>query len=382
MSGYRLRQRLLMRRLPEASKHILACLVTGLYLAGCASTETLSAKTPPDNVPTAGLNAPETARTPAPAPPVADAHIRQIDDHYAKTAAETRQRIQEALNAIKQAPTAAEVAALKATITRLEAQVTRLTAGTTRTEGALTGLTTRIETVERAQAERTPKEPAATSPPPSGALQKTERPEMRVDPADGGFDEALAALNGPTKATEPIRRWVELHPTHPKAAEGYFQLGLYFLNRNYPVAATYYFKRIQADWPLSLQAKETQAILANVPAPRAPAPQTLPKKPTTAAKRAGQERTPTTKSPVAMPNDDRDLPQAKGPTPKTGEAMLEGERRTPSAPTLSTAPSPVTPPAVSRTMNGPVSAPLIAPPPTGAPRQPAPPTRSHVEEKS
>ncbi len=373
MSDCQPHRRPLERHVPKTSSCALLCLLAGLSIAGCASTNTLSAQTLPNDVPAdlrspSGVSAPETARTPAPAPPAEDARIRQIDDHYATATAEIRQRIQDALAAVKQAPTASEVAALKATISRLEAQVTRLTAATTRTEGVLAGLTARIEVAERAQTERAAKEAAAASPSSPGAIQKTDKSEKPVDPADTSFNEALAGLHGPVETTEPIRRWLELHPTHPEAAEGYLQLGVSLVDRRQPVMAAYYLKHLIAAYPMNLQAQEAKSILSGLSLADAPKPKISPKK-------------------TAKPS------KTVSPSPKDGKALSKSEVTTPIAapttdlpaltrheaeklgPASSTTPSPVVPGVASKHTEGPITAPFFAPPPFDLPLKPVVPTR-------
>lgn len=366
---YQTTPRRVKRRALTTSNHALAWTLTSLFLAWSALAAAAQAPTPPlsDN----------EGRT----PPSLDARFRQFDNHYATKTTEMKQSIQEALTAIKQAPTAAEIAALKAIVTRLEAQVTRLTAGTTRTEGALTGLTVRIEATERAQAERTSKESGAASPSPPGALQKTDKLEKPVDSADVSFNDALAALHGPKETTEPIRRWLELHPTHPEAAEGYLQLGFYLLNQHQPVMATYYLKHLIAAYPLNLQAKEAQAILSSIPLADSPKSRALPKKTSKPSKTADRK------------------PAAAGLSLKDGGALSKSEDNASTAPAItppepsrheaerlgppfSTTPSPVAPHATSKNVEGPVSAPRIAPPLTGPPLKPTLPARPHVDKKS
>lgn len=351
------------------SSQALACLVTGLYLAGSALTAAAAqppAPPPPDFET-------RTAQGEARALFSLETRFRQFDDHYATKTAEMKQRIQEALTAAKQAPSAAEVSALKTTIDRLEAQVTRLTAGTTRTEGVLTGLTARIEVAERAQAERTAKETAAASAPLApGSLLKIGKSEKPVDPADASFNEALAGLHGPVETTEPIRRWLELHSTHQGAAEGYLQLGFYFLNRHQPVMATYYLKHLIAAYPMNLQAQEAKSILSNLS--DAPKPKVSPKKTAKPSKTASPK------------------PAAVSPSPKDGEALSKGEGKTSTAPIIdlpalprheaeklgppsSAAPSPVVPRATSKSTEGPITMPFFAPPPLDLPSKPAVPTR-------
>lgn len=366
---YQTAQRHVKRHALATSSHTLACLLIGFFLAESALTAAAQTSAPPLSD--------SQARTPqseGQQPLSLDARFRQFDDHYATKTAEMKQRIQEALTAIKQAPTAAEVAALKTTIGRLEAQVTRLTAGTTRTEGVLTGLTARIEATERAQAERTSKESNAASPSPPGALQKIDKPEKPVDSADASFNDALAALHGSKETTEPIRRWLELHPTHPEAAEGYLQLGFYLLNQQQLVMATYYLKHLIAAYPLNLQAKEAHAILSSIPPADAPKPKVSPKKTAKPSKTASPK------------------PAAVSPSPKDGEALSKGEGKTSTAPIIdlpalprhaaeklgppsSAAPSPVVPRATSKSTEGPITMPFFAPPPLDLPSKPAVPTR-------
>lgn len=378
---YQTAQRHVKRHALATSSHTLACLLIGLFLAKSALTAAAQTSAPPPSD--------SQARTPqgeGRQPLSLDARFRQFDDHYATKTAEMKQRIQEALTAIKQAPTATEVTALKATIGRLEAQVTRLTAGMTRTEGVLTGLTARIEATERAQAERTPKESDAMSPSPPGALQKTDRSEKPVDPADTSFAEALAAFHGPKETTEPIRRWLELHPTHPEAAEGYLQLGFYFLNQHQPVMATYYLKHLIAAYPMNLQAKEAQAILSSLPLADAPKPRVLPKKMVKPAKATAQ-RTAPTRGAVTPQNDAR--------TPKENEAMPQGDTLTPkavsapnvtrqrqegAAPPLSGQLLPVTPRTADKKTEGPVAHPPLPALPAGPPLTPVVPAGPHDQK--
>lgn len=365
---YQTRQHRVTRRALTMSSQALACLLTGLALAGSALTVAAAQPPapPPPDVET------RTAQGEARALLSLETRFRQFDDHYATKTAEMKQRIQEALTAAKQAPNAAEVAALKTTIGRLEAQVTRLTVGTTRTEGVLTGLTARIEVAERAQAERAAKETAVVSPLLApGTLMKTEKPEKLVDPADASFNEALAGLHGPVETTEPIRRWLELHSTHPEAAEGYLQLGFYLLNRHQPMMATYYLKHLIAAYPMNLQAQEAKNILSSLS--DAPKPKVSPKKTAKPSKTASPK------------------PAAVSPSPKDGETLSKGEGKTSTAPIIdlpalprhaaeklgppsSAAPSPVVPHIASKT-EGPITMPFFAPPPLDLPSKPAVPTR-------
>ncbi|MBI3779553.1 MAG: conjugal transfer protein TraF [candidate division NC10 bacterium] len=209
----------------------------------------------------------------APGTPLGDgatveARLRQLDDHYARNASETRELVQQALTTVKASPTTMDFVALKAALTRLEGQVTRLTTASARTENTLTGVTTRIQQVERAASEKeaervaiptTPllDQPSPPSPSKSSAVAPT-RPS--VDPDEESFNRALEALSGPTHATEPMRAFLELHPTHVRAPEALFQLGMFFLNQNYPVAANFYFRRLIAEYPLTLQAKEAKEV--------------------------------------------------------------------------------------------------------------------------
>lgn len=354
------------------SSQALACLLTGLYLAGSALT---AAAAQPPAPPSPEFEA-RTAQGEARALLSLETRFRQFDDHYATKTAEMKQRIQEAITAAKQAPSAAEVSALKTTIGRLEAQVTRLTAGTTRTEGVLTGLTARIEVAERAQAERAAKETAAASAPLApGALLKTEKSEKPVDPADAGFNEALAGLHGPVETTEPIRRWLELHSTHPGAAEGYLQLGFYLLNRHQPVMATYYLKHLIAAYPMNLQAQEAKSILSGLSLADAPKPKVSPKKIAKPSKTAGLK--PVTVSPA--PKNDNALSKSENPTPTAAPAidppMLPHREAEKLGPTSSTTPSPIAPRATSKKTEGPITMPSFAPPPLDLPSKPTVSTR-------
>jgi len=295
-----------------------------------------------------------------------DTRFRQFDDHYATKTAEMKQRIQDALTAAKQAASAAEVATLKATMARLEAQVTRLTAGTTRTEGVLTGVTARIELVERAQTEKAAKETAATvamlTP---GATQKTEK---AVDPADASFNEALAELHGSVETTEPIRRWLELHSTHPEAAEGYLQLGFYLLSRHQPVMAAYYLKHLIAAYPMNLQAQEAKSILSGLSLADAPKPKASPKK----TAKPSKPTSPT-------PKDDKALSKSEDITPTAAPAIdlpaLPHREAEKLGPTSSAPLSPVVPRIASRHTEGPITVPFLAPPPLDSPSKPATSTR-------
>lgn len=338
------------------SSQVLTGLVTGLYLAG--SVLTAAAAQPPAPPPDIERRIEQgEARSRL----VLNLRVREIDDHYATKTAEMKQSIQDALTAAKQAASAAEVAALKVTIARLETQVTRLTAGTTRAEGALTGVTARIELVERAQTERAAKEAAAALSPPPAAIQKPDKP-------DTSFNEAIAALYSPKETTEPLRRWIELHSTHPDAAEAYLQLGFYLLNRHQPVMATYYLKDLIAAYPLSLQAQEAKSILASPPLADAPKPKVSPKK-------------------TAKPSKTASL------APKNGKALSKREDTTPTAapaidlpalprheaetlgPTSSTPLSPVVPRVASTHTDAPIRVPFLAPPPLDLPSKPVVSTR-------
>jgi len=353
---------------PMTSRRIAALLVS-LSLAGCASAGAPPSKsgqiiaTPVVTTTASGAAFVPVPLTPWPtgssaqlaaAGPMApvsgdsaaiDARFRQIDDHYSRAGAETRQLVKQAIVTMKQAPSAADVAALKATVTRLEAQVTRLTTATTRTEGSLTGLTSRIHSVERAQTERAAEQTAAATAPPGQAaaplsvLPKSPPP----DPIEAAFTEALDALNGPRGATEAMRRWLDLHPTHPKAAEGYFQLGFYYLNQHYPVAATHYLKRVISDYPMSLQASEAKMILSTISEPAVPAKKTAPKKtakPARAAKpaKAAAKGIPPPTSPTDGPGDVT-LPIRRAPDASPEASPKENNARI--IPPLPIAPKPV-----------------------------------------
>ncbi len=335
------------------SSQAFACLLTGLYLAGSALT---AAAAQPPAPPPPDVEA-RAAQGEARALLSLETRFRQFDDHYATKTAEMKQKIQEALTAAKQAPSAVEVAALKTTIGRLEAQVTRLTAGTTRTEGVLTGLTARIEVAERAQAERILKESSAAAVSPVGALLKTDKPEKPVDPADASFNEALAGLHSPVETTEPIRRWLELHSTHPGAAEGYLQLGFYLLNRHQPVMAAYYLKHLIAAYPMNLQAQEAKSILSGLSLADAPKSKISPKKTAKPSK---------TVSPA--PKNDKALSKSEDPTPTAAPAinspMLPHHEEEKLGPTSSTPFSPVVPRVASKHTEGPITVPFLAPPPS------------------
>lgn len=361
------------------SSQALACLLTGLYLAGSVLTATAAQPLVP---PPPDFEA-RAAQGEARALLSLEMRFRQFDDHYAIKTAEMKQRIQEALAAAKQAPSAAEVAALKATIGRLEAQVTRLTAGTTRTEGALTGVTARIETIERAQTERAAKETAATAVLPPGAALKTEKSEKPVEPTDAGFNEALAGLHGPKETTEPIRRWLELYPTHPEAAEGYLQLGFYLLNQHQPVMAAYYLKHLIAAYPMNLQAQEAKNILSSLSLADAPKPKVSPKK-------IAKSSIATIPKPAAVspaPKNDKALSKSEDTTPIAAPAIdpptlphHEAEKLGPASSAIPV--SPVVPRATSKKTEGPITMPFFAPPPLDLPLKPTLPTRSHADEKS
>lgn len=352
------KQRPMTRHALMTSSQVLTCLVTSLYLAGSALAA--AAQTP----------VPLPLQSDAQAPSSFDARFRQFDDYYATKTAEMRQRIQDALAAIKQAPSAAEVATLKATVSRLEAQVTRLTAGTTRAEGALTGVTARIELVERAQTERATKEAAvAAATLASGAPLKTDKSEKLVDPTDTSLNEALAALHGPVETTEPIRKWLELHSTHPEAAEGYLQLGFYLLNRRQPVMATYYLKHLIAAYPMTLQAQEAKSIVSSLSLADAPKPKVSPKKKTTKP----------SKSASPEPKNDKALSKSEDTTPTAAPAInlpaLPRHEAEKLGPTSSIPFSPVVPRVASKHTEGPITVPFLAPPPLDLPSKPAMPTR-------
>lgn len=353
------------------SSQAFACLLTGLYLAGSALT---AAAAQPPAPPPPDVEA-RAAQGEARALLSLETRFRQFDDHYATKTAEMKQKIQEALTAAKQAPSAVEVAALKTTIGRLEAQVTRLTAGTTRTEGVLTGLTARIEVAERAQAERISKESSAAVVSPVGALLKTEKSEKPADPADASFNEALAGLHGPVETTEPIRRWLELHSTHPGAAEGYLQLGFYLLNRHQPVMAAYYLKHLIAAYPMTLQAQEAKSILSGLSLANAPKPKIPPKKIAKSSKATTPK--PTAVSPA--PQNDKALSKSEDPTPTAAPAIdpptLPHREAEKLGPASSTTPSPVVPRVASKKTEGPITMPFFVPPPLDLPSKPTLPTR-------
>jgi len=257
-----------------------------------------------------------------------DARFRQIDDHYSKAAADTRRLVQQALDAMKGAPSASDVAQLKAAVSRLEAQVTRLTTATTRTEGALTGLTARIESVERSQVEQAARQAAAASPPPPHAARQPDAARP-ADPVEAAFAEALEALNGPRHDPEPLRRWVELHPTHPRAPEGYLQLGFRMLDSHYPVAASYYFKRLIADYPMSLQASEARSVLSTLALPQAPRLPAGARKPANLSRKTAR-RTQASKAPAlsarspGLPAGPEGLPSASTPRAEPGAPSGSG----------------------------------------------------------
>ncbi len=318
------------------------CVAVGLALAlaGCATT-TPTPPASPAKAPIVSTVAHAGPLIPVPASPPAvlpqndgmtlDARLRQIDDQYARRLNETRQLVQQTLAGMKAAPSATDVAALKASIGRLETQVTQLLAAKGRMESTVGGVTGRLQGLERQLAEQAAVKAAAVPVPQAKA----------EDPDDSGFATALKELDGPAMGAEPMRRWLELHPTHARVPEGLYQLGLAYDNRGYPTAATYYWKRLIADYPMSLQAKEAQGLLAALE-PVPPPKKATSKKSAAPARAAkpGMKSAKEVTAPVPTADAQRGvmLPARTAPTVPPAPAPTEGDMRV--VPQLPGAPKP------------------------------------------
>lgn len=194
-------------------------------------------------------------RQPGAEPPWLQSQLREIDDHYAARTQEMQQQLHQALETMKQHPTAEQLNALRDVISRLESQVTQLAAATTRTADGLTGLKSQLDTLQS----------AAT---PKPAVAET---------ADAEFEQALTALRSAEGDIDPMRRWLDQHRNHPKAPEGYLQLGMQTLNRSAALGQQY-LNRVIDDFPTSPQATQAKVLLAGSAPGKAIAAKPAPKK--------------------------------------------------------------------------------------------------------
>lgn len=192
-------------------------------------------------------------RQPGAESPWLQTQLREIDNHYAAQTQEMQQQLHQAIETIKQQPTAEQLTAIRNAITRLESQITQLAGATTRMQEGHNSLKLQLDTLQ-----------SAAKPAPAPAV---------ADTADTEFQQALSALHAGEDDIDPMRRWAEQHRTHPKAPEGYLQMGLQTLTRN-PVLARQYLKRVVDDYPTSPQAIQAKYMLASTtPVKAAPAKQ-------------------------------------------------------------------------------------------------------------
>jgi len=244
------------RRGPVRSTLGLACLA--LLLAGCASgpspgelqaraalaaypLQATSLQPLPYVAPPARPLPP--AEEPAVTRPWLEEELRNFDDRYAGAAADIRAVFEQAVASLKSTVSPADLKPLTVATGRLESDLASLAA---RTEPLGTSLQARLKALEQALAE-------TTKPPAVGA-------SVASDPDTQAFLDALKALQGSPRQTLPLRAWLEDHPTHPRAPEALFQLGIGFLDGGYPTAAHYYFSRLTERYRTSPQAAEAKAL--------------------------------------------------------------------------------------------------------------------------
>jgi hypothetical protein len=187
------------------------------------------------------------------------ARFQEIDDHYAKNAAETRQLLQHTIDGLKTTASASDLVALKSTVTQLEPRISTLTAALTRSDATVTSLTARLQAAERLLTEAAATQEAQTS----GASTSKGRAATQ-DPAENQLREAMQLLQGPAPATEPLRLWITDHPVHHKTPDALLQLSLAFLDRHYPIAAAFYLRRLVSTFPTTIQATEAHALLSSL----------------------------------------------------------------------------------------------------------------------
>lgn len=248
-----------------AGRRILALMAAaaGALIAGCASTPTpaeLQARavlplqaTSLQPVPL--VMAAPTSVPPLPAPLVTEPwmaeQLRKLDDRYAQAAADTRAVVQQSVTAMNGLVTPSHLAPLRSTLTKLESQISSASA---RTDALLTDLQDRVKALEHAVSEAQASRPREVSGAPSEGTLPAPDGETQ------GYLAALKALQATPWQTLPLRAWLEVHPTHPKAPEALLELGMAFLDSGSPTAAKYYFKQLIDNYSASLQATEAKAL--------------------------------------------------------------------------------------------------------------------------
>lgn len=185
--------------------------------------------------------------------------LKEIDDHYAKNAAETRQLLQHTIDGLKTTASASDLVALKSTVTQLEPRIHALTAALTRSDATVTSLTARLQAAERLLTE-----PAATQEAQTSGASTSKGRAASQDPAENQLREAMQLLQGPAPATEPLRLWITDHPVHHKTPDALLQLSLAFLDRHYPIAAAFYLRHLVSTFPTTIQATEAHALLSSL----------------------------------------------------------------------------------------------------------------------
>lgn len=250
--------------------------------------------------------------------PWMDERLRALDDHYAAAAAQTREVFDTLLASTKTGATSAELASVRTSVGQIAAAAARI-------ESGLGTLTTRVRELERSMADLTLARSASPGPP------ATPTPGPAVtgeDPATAAFGEALTALQGIPHVTQPMRAWIERHPTHPKAPEALLQLGVTFLENGYRTAARHYFQRLTDEYAASRQAAEAQAIFRALTPPNPP----------------GKKPAPATKSDVPETPTSSSAPVPPAPAPPTAPAPAKAAPAPASPASRAPAPSPATPP--------------------------------------
>jgi len=178
------------------------------------------------------------------------ASLQEVDDHYAKSYAETRRILQQAMDGMKQTATAADLQAVKAGVSQLETRITAANATSEKTAALLSTLTTRLQAFELATIIRETDEQKKTA---SAATSDTTQ-----------LTEAFQSLQGPGHMAGPIRRWIDQHPDHPQRTDAMFQLALAYVDQRYPALAVLYLERIITTSPLDPVALEAKAMLATI----------------------------------------------------------------------------------------------------------------------
>lgn len=225
------------------------------------------------------------------------ARFQEIDDHYAKNAAETRQLLQHTIDGLKTAASASDLVALKSTVTQLEPRISTLTAALARSDATVTSLTARLQAAERLLTEAAATQEAQAS---GAGTSKGRAPSQ--DPAENQLREAMQLLQGPAPATEPLRLWITDHPVHHKTPDALLQLSLVFLDRHYPIAAAFYLRQLVSTFPTTIQATEAHALLSSL-TPSRPLiqPQARRTHVTPKAKQPSQPSPQTSATPIPLP---------------------------------------------------------------------------------